>query len=95
LHEYSNRQWSGLLSDFYKPRWIQFIDSVTKNWGHFDQKKFDDNIKQWEWNWVQSHKDFPTEAQGNATQVVEELYKKYRAQIIPLTKIQPKIDYNY
>jgi alpha-N-acetylglucosaminidase len=25
LHEYACRQWSGLLSDFYKPRWQQFF----------------------------------------------------------------------
>src|SRR4249920_2876432 len=25
LHEYSNRQWAGLINDFYKPRWEQFF----------------------------------------------------------------------
>jgi alpha-N-acetylglucosaminidase len=25
LHEYACRQWSGLLNDFYKPRWQQFF----------------------------------------------------------------------
>ncbi|MEO8405977.1 MAG: alpha-N-acetylglucosaminidase, partial [Chitinophagaceae bacterium] len=28
LHEYACRQWSGLLTDFYKPRWQQFFTTV-------------------------------------------------------------------
>jgi alpha-N-acetylglucosaminidase len=95
LHEYSNRQWSGLLSDFYKPRWEQFFADVKQNWGKFDQTKFDNQIKQWEWQWVTSRKDFPTEAQGKATAVAAELHKKYRARIEPLTQKMTPINYNY
>ncbi|PTN05295.1 alpha-N-acetylglucosaminidase [Mangrovibacterium marinum] len=95
LHEYSNRQWSGLLSDFYKPRWEQFFTEVTQNWGSFDQQAFDDEISQWEWNWVTAHKEFPLEAQGSCTEVAKELYQKYRDRIAPLTKTLPVIHYNY
>ena len=95
LHEYSNRQWSGLLSDFYKPRWEQFFTEVNKNWGNFDQQAFDDEIRQWEWNWVTEHKEFPLEAQGRSTEVAQELYQKYRDRIAPLTKTLPVINYNY
>ncbi|WP_308991320.1 alpha-N-acetylglucosaminidase [Mariniflexile litorale] len=95
LHEYSNRQWSGLFSDFYKPRWEQFFATVKKDWKHFDQNAFDETIKQWEWNWVTDRKDFPIDAQGNARVVVKELYDKYRSRIVTLTaKMQP-IQYNY
>jgi alpha-N-acetylglucosaminidase len=95
LHEYSNRQWSGLLSDFYKPRWEQFFSEVSNNWGSFDQNAFDEKIRQWEWNWVTSHKDFPLQPEGNSTQVARELHQKYRDRIVPLTKILPVIQYNY
>jgi alpha-N-acetylglucosaminidase len=95
LHEYSNRQWSGLLNDFYKPRWEQFFSGVSNNWGSFDQEAFDDQMKQWEWNWVTSQKDFPLEAKGSPAEVAEELYHKYRDRIVPLTKILPVIQYNY
>ncbi|HSC37410.1 MAG TPA: alpha-N-acetylglucosaminidase, partial [Chitinophagaceae bacterium] len=30
LHEYSCRQWSGLLNDFYKPRWEQFFAAAGR-----------------------------------------------------------------
>jgi len=95
LHEYSNRQWSGLFNDFYKPRWEQFFDDVKNNWGEFDQDKFDEKIKQWEWNWVLERKDFPVEASGSSTEIAAELHRKYRERIAPLTEIQPEIKYNY
>lgn len=95
LHEYSNRQWSGLLSDFYKPRWEQFFKDVKANWGNFEQNAFDEKIKQWEWQWVQEQKDFPVEPTGSSTEIAIELHKKYRNRIVPVTKIQPEIKYNY
>nr|WP_319998717.1 alpha-N-acetylglucosaminidase [uncultured Draconibacterium sp.] len=95
LHEYSNRQWSGLFNDFYKPRWEQFFADVKNNWGQFDQDKFDEKIKQWEWNWVLERKDFPVEASGSSPEIAAELHRKYRERIAPLTEIQPEIKYNY
>ena len=95
LHEYSNRQWSGLFNDFYKPRWEQFFADVKDDWGEFDQDKFDEKIKQWEWNWVLERKDFPVEVSGSSTEIVAELHRKYRERIAPLTEIQPEIKYNY
>ena len=95
LHEYSNRQWSGLFNDFYKPRWEQFFADVKDDWGEFDQDKFDEEIKQWEWNWVLERKDFPEEASGSSNEVAAELHRKYRERIVPLTEIQPEIKYNY
>lgn len=95
LHEYSNRQWSGLLNDFYKPRWQQFFNQVRSDWTHFDQHAFDENIKQWEWQWVLSKDEFPVNPQGNSVEIAVELHKKYRDKIVSLTNIQPQIDYNY
>ena len=95
LHEYSNRQWSGLLNGFYKPRWQKFFSQVRSDWTHFDQNAFDENIKKWEWQWVLSKDKFPVNPQGNSTEIAVELYKKYRDKIVPLTNIQPQIDYNY
>ncbi|MCW3804739.1 alpha-N-acetylglucosaminidase [Plebeiibacterium marinum] len=95
LHEYSCRQWSGLFNDFYKPRWEQFFDQIRQDWQKFDQKAFDEEIKQWEWQWVISNNEFPVEPSGDPAEIAVELYEKYRDKIIPLTNIQPQIDYNY
>lgn len=95
LHEYSCRQWSGIFNDFYRPRWEQFFTSVENNWGNFDQKYFDEKIKKWEWEWVNTEGDFPTEPSGNAFEIAKRLHDKYRCRIKPVTRVMPAIDYNY
>ena len=62
LHEYANRQWSGLLNDFYKQRWQQFFDMVQQSLQANtspDLQTFEQNIRAWEWHWVNEQKGFP------------------------------------
>ncbi|RYF85412.1 MAG: hypothetical protein EON98_06665 [Chitinophagaceae bacterium] len=80
LHEYSNRQWAGLLNGFYKPRWQQFLDdamyAARKN-EKYDDKAFDERIKDWEWRWVNATDDYPSKPKGDAVLVAKQLFKKY------------------
>lgn len=81
LHEYSNRQWSGLLNDFYTQRWLQFFEMLqlslrTGTPANF--RGFEEKIKQWEWQWVKKQNNFPDAASGNSIAVAKELYQKYR-----------------
>lgn len=81
LHEYSCRQWSGLLNDFYKVRWQQFFDTVKTDMAHnrkTDVAAFDTTISKWEWQWVNTEKNFPVQPTGNTLEVVQQLYQKYR-----------------
>ena len=57
LHEYANRQWSGLLNSFYKVRWQKFfamLDSSLATGRPADLEAFDKRIRAWEWGWVRS-----------------------------------------
>ena len=50
LHDYSNRQWSGLIGDFYKKRWELWINERKKELCGNPCDKID-----WfyfEWSWV-------------------------------------------
>ena len=82
LHEYANRQWSGLLDDFYKPRWQQFFDmlqlSLQTNTSP-DLKTFEQNIRAWEWLWVNEQKLFPIRPTGNSIKKAEQVYRGYRS----------------
>jgi len=82
LHEYANRQWSGLLNDFYKPRWQQFFDmlqlSLQTNTSP-DLKTFEQNIRAWEWRWVNEQKFFPIQPTGNSIKKAEQIYRSYRS----------------
>jgi alpha-N-acetylglucosaminidase len=84
LNEYACRQWSGLLNDFYKPRWEQFFAKAIaslSNGKEIDKDFFVKGIKKWEWQWVNKRKDYPVTTQGNLIEIVNELYTKYRRKI--------------
>ncbi|OJU26799.1 MAG: hypothetical protein BGN92_07210 [Sphingobacteriales bacterium 41-5] len=80
LHEYSARQWNGLLRSFYKPRWEQFFadaeNSLLKN-EKFNQDAFVSRIRNWEWNWVNGRELFRTEASGDPVEVSLKMFRKY------------------
>ncbi len=81
LHEYSCRQWSGLLNDFYKPRWEKFfvlLEDALDHGKDADLKSFDKSISLWEWQWVNSHKSYPSQATGNSVTMATAMYDKYR-----------------
>jgi alpha-N-acetylglucosaminidase len=84
LHEYSCRQWNGLVNDFYKQRWMQFFEVLTHALAtntDADFISFEQTIKTWEWNWVNSSKRYPIEPTADAMSVVEGIFKKYSPSI--------------
>ena len=84
LNEYACRQWSGLMNDFYKPRWQQFFSKVSiamEKDGEFDKESFDKEIRKWEWQWVIKRKDYPISTKGNPIILAKEIYDKYRKTI--------------
>lgn len=81
LHEYACRQWSGLLSDFYKPRWQRFFAKAERSLNEnrtLDMAAFDSEISQWEWKWVNERKDYPVNAIGDPIKTAIDMYQKYR-----------------
>lgn len=88
LHEYACKQWSGMVSGFYKPRWEQFFGVVSQSMANNtnpDLQKFETDIRDWEWSWVNGSEKYPTDTKGNSVKIARELYKKYNQQIIKET----------
>ncbi len=80
LNEYACRQWSGLLTDFYKPRWKKFITHLSadlRGEKALDMAAFTKETKDWEWNWVTARKDYPTKTSGSSIAVAQQLYSSY------------------
>ena len=56
LKDYSNRQWSGLLKDFYKARWQKWIQARNDE---LDGKQPENiNWFEWEWKWVRANTEY-------------------------------------
>ena len=54
LNDYANRQWAGLLSDFYLQRWKMFTDAVIsamEEGREYDEAAFVESVKAWEGEW--------------------------------------------
>ena len=72
LHDYSNREWQGLLSSYYYPRWKSFFehDCQPQSW-----------FADFEWPFVcgntSAYGTFSAEAEGDELEVVKTLYNKY------------------
>ena len=61
LKDYSNRQWSGLIGDFYKVRWERWINARTSELKG-EQYETSINWFEWEWSWVRSNTEYTTAA---------------------------------
>lgn len=85
IYDYACKQWSGLLNGFYKVRWQKFINQAIDDLSQqkkFDQQKFDEQIKDWEWQWINSNELYPTFTKGDPVKVAKKFYKKYYQHII-------------
>lgn len=73
LHDYSNRQWAGLIGDFYKVRWQKWIENRL---AEIEGKPFEnEEWFQFEWKWVRGkskYRSVPTET--DITEIMEEYY---------------------
>jgi len=84
LHEYSNRQWNGLIKGFYKPRWEMFFAGLNQsmiNNTPFDSNAFENKVKDWEWQWVNNHDKYASVVTGNSVDVAKTLFNKYSSKV--------------
>ncbi|TZF82219.1 alpha-N-acetylglucosaminidase [Pedobacter sp. BS3] len=87
LHDYACKQWSGLLNNFYKPRWEHFftyVNNSVQQGKPADEKVFDKQIRDWEWQWVEGSEQYPDKPSGDAITIAKEMYAKYHPLITKL-----------
>lgn len=71
LHDYSNRQWGGMIKDFYLKRWEKFFKELESGVSTSPSEWF-----RMEEEWTRSHV-VTDQADENPEDVAEELFKKY------------------
>jgi alpha-N-acetylglucosaminidase len=80
LHEYSQRQWSGLIDGFYLKRWELFVrklDDALATGRPFDAKAFENQVRDWEVAWTHQTESYPSEPRGDSVVVSKSLWQKY------------------
>ena len=85
MHDYSNRQWSGLTKDYYKPRWELWIAERTKELMGESGKNY--SSAQWfamEWQWVNENNLYATESNGlDLNELGKDVLKNYTVDQVP------------
>ena len=86
LSEYSNRQWAGLIKDYYTPRWVAYFsymrDKIT-NGARMETDDFEKHIKNWEWQWVNSNdQKYSDKPIGDPIKISNQLFKKYQSKFL-------------
>jgi len=82
LNEYAYKLWSGLVLDFYMPRWKLFISQLENslvNGTSFNYNTFLLDVINLEETWVEGSNTFPITPTGNTVQTVINIYNKYFA----------------
>ncbi len=79
LNDYSNRQWSGLIRDYYLPRWKLFFDHQLRILqGKADaataNKAYNDAVRKHELGFAEQKKTYPVSPAGNAAILAEKAF---------------------
>lgn len=74
LHDYSNREWNGILSDLYYERWKLFFDNTLKEMQ--GQKVDTVDFFAMEEKWTQGKKTYSKESEGDILQIATEIYRQ-------------------
>jgi len=88
LHDYARKEWGGLLSGFYLPRWKMFLERLDQSVAEgtsFDADTFEQDIQLWEDEWTRRTDSYPSEPEGNTIEIAQRLFDKHSRQYELLT----------
>jgi alpha-N-acetylglucosaminidase len=71
LHDYSGREWNGLLADFYYPQWKRFFDNAVKQLRGESSPPVD--FFKMEEQWTRDTKAYPSQGEGDAVALAKEV----------------------
>jgi len=84
LNLYAHKQWQGMFASYYLPRWQEFFAGLNRavdTGTSFDRAPFAAAMCRWEQAWSHRHETFPARPRGDALDVSQRLYSKYRRQL--------------
>ncbi|XP_074640981.1 alpha-N-acetylglucosaminidase-like [Tubulanus polymorphus] len=81
IKDYATKQWSGIVKDYYKPRWQLFVNhlitSLEKGQKYNQSIFVEDVFKSVEQPFTYSRSSYPTTPVGSTVPLAQKLYQKY------------------
>ena len=72
LREYAHKEWSGVLRDYYYPRWKTYFDALSATLDGQPMRKFDFYAMDEQWTLL--HNPYPYEAQDDPVKFAQQAY---------------------
>ncbi|XP_078464430.1 alpha-N-acetylglucosaminidase [Lampetra planeri] len=80
--DYGNKQWAGLVQDYYAPRWKRFVNMLVESISSglpFHQDEFNAQAFLLESAFVSNGKKYPTAPVGDTLSIARKLFQKYKS----------------
>ena len=81
IPDYANREWNGLLGDYYYHRWQMWLKALNDSLAHgiaLNETVTRSQIRDWELSWtLQTNGHYATKPQGDVIAISKELFEKY------------------
>ena len=87
IRDYACRQWNGMMGGFYRPRWerfFTFVQEAMQNGRSYNADKFVKESKDWEWEWLAGHEEYPSQPVGDEIKECLKIWNKYSKDILLL-----------
>lgn len=78
--DYGNKEWGGLINDYYSLRWSLFVHTLVSciNEGvPFDQKQFNNEVFKVESSFIENGVTYSSKPVGNAYEIASRIFLKY------------------
>lgn len=80
LRDYASRQWSGMIKDYYKPRWellcLELRNCIVSG-DLFDVKAYENTVKELDFAWTIANKPYPSTPYTNPIDVAFKIWQDY------------------
>uniref|UniRef100_A0A8C4WWI4 Alpha-N-acetylglucosaminidase n=1 Tax=Eptatretus burgeri TaxID=7764 RepID=A0A8C4WWI4_EPTBU len=86
--DYGNKQWAGLVADYYALRWKLFLEVLAYSLLHhkpFSRHSFNDAALDLGLNFLRNGRNYTTQPSGDAITLARQFYSKYRPERTRLT----------
>ncbi len=80
LHEYAQKQWAGMVSGFYKPRWEMFLREAADALASgepLNDEQFQKRMMDWEWDWTHGSEAYADTPTGDPVETTRALFEKH------------------
>jgi alpha-N-acetylglucosaminidase len=85
ISDYANRQWNGLLGDYYHHRWELWLAALRnslRQGAELDETATSQKIHEWEIQWTRQKNVFAAKPSGDSVSLSAALFRKYAPDVL-------------